>query len=365
MSLLVPRNHVPVSFATVFLIACILYHQSNKSDEDPRDEYYERYFPPTAGYVRPKPSKINNNPRMSGVNSVVRHELVAVALEVLPSSAKPINPYVFDAVRIVFRDLYGAPFSKPVENTSSSGPDPFYHLTLTLRPPYDACLSPKNVNRCLNGGLLRAVSPLPDGFGMTFPNFEDDAKTRYRQALAEGSLSAVALEDSGRVTPIPDYFWRSEAAEAVFLEDSPIAFEADGRQVTGSPLVDIMALRDGWRSAFTGAPVAIGITERSYSPYIDFLIDVVRDLGMVDGCDAQGNRIPVEALSDRIVAMWKKRHNGREPIPYRLKMMTTMLRHSDHATGGALSKEALAAVNVLRGKQANATPNKRPRGRAK
>ncbi|MCJ2139422.1 hypothetical protein [Methylobacterium sp. E-066] len=200
---------------------------------------------------------------------------------------------------------------------------------------------------------------------MTFPDFEDDAKTRFRQALAEKSLSAVALEDSGRVTPIPDYFWRSEAAEAVFLEDAPIAFEVDGRQVTGSPLVDIMALRDGWRSAFTGAPAAIGMTERSYSPYIDFLMDVVRDLGMVDGCDAQGNRIPVEQLSDRIVAMWKDRNKGRKPIPYRLRMMTTMLRHFDHATGGALPKGAEEAANALRVKQAATTPKKRPRVRAK
>jgi hypothetical protein len=365
MPLLVPRNHVPVSFATVFLIANILYDQTNKSDEDPKDGYFARYFPPTAGYTKPKPLKVNRGPRMAGGNPVVRHELTAVALEVLPSSAKPINPYVYDAVRIAFRDIYDVPFSRPVENTSSSGLDPFYHLSLTLRPPYNTCLSPENVSRCLNGGLLRAVSPLPDGFGMTFPNFEDDAKTRYRQALAEGSLSAVALEESGRVIPIPDYFWRSEAAEAVFLEDRPITFEADGRQVTGSPLVDIMALRDGWRSAFTGAPAAIGMTERSYSPHIDFLIDVVRDLGMIDGCDAQGNRIPAEVLSDRVVTMWKKRHGGREPVAYKLKMMTTMLRHAEHETGGALSKEALAAANTLREKQAAENPNKRTRGRAK
>ncbi|MGU3663940.1 hypothetical protein ACLBX9_07115 [Methylobacterium sp. A49B] len=365
MPLLVPRNHVPITFATVFLIACILYYQTNKSDEDPRDEYYERYFLPTAGYTRPEPYEANCGSRATGVSPIIRHELVAVALEITPSSEKPINPYVYDAVRIAFRDLYGAPFSKPIDNTSSSGPDPFYHLILTLRPPYNTCLSPENVNRCLNGGLLRAASPLPDGFSMSFPSFEDDAKTRYRQALAEGRLGAVALEESGHVTPIPDYFWRSEAAEAVFLEDAAITFQADGRHVTGLPLVDIMALRDGWRSALTGAPATIGMTERSYSPYIDFLIDVVRDLGMVDGYDAQGNRIPVKALSDRIVTMWKKRHNGREPIPYRLNMMTTMLRHSDHATGGALSKEALAAVNVLREKQAAESPNKRTRGRAK
>lgn len=347
MNLLTPPNHVPVSFATVFLIASILHDQTNKAEDAPPDEYFQRYYQPVAVTPRSGPRRLNMQ------NGDRRRELFSVGVELVPSSAKPLNPFAYDAVRIAFRDVEGAPFSKRPEGVSWSGPDPVYHLHLTLRPPFDTCLSPENVQRCINAGLARAVSPLPEGFKIHFPSFEHDAGARYRQALALGTLRSILLEDNGELTPIPPRFWRSAQAEAVFLSDTPITVDlGDGptaRQATGVVIVDLVALRDGWRAAFSTARTGMLMAEPSYGLYLDFLIEVARSLQMVDGCDANGIRISAATLRERVGELWDSKVPKREELSeHKLTMMVTILRHPGHGAGGALPKETVEAERAER-----------------
>lgn len=360
MSVLVPRNHIPVSLGIIHLIALVINEITNKVfDEETREflhgrrGYYDIYSNP---YSERTMKKI---PGLRGIEHVKRG-IVCVSVELAPSCEKPKNPYTYDAVKMIFRDEYDAPFSEPSENTSWGGLDPYHHLTLTLRPPFDTCLSQENINRSINSGLIRSVSPLPEGFRLAFPDLMHDTCTRYRQALADGTLLAFALEDSGHLRTIPKHFWRSKGAEQVFYKNDPITFDDDGNKITGIPLVNFIELEHSWHSAICGteAEAKPRAAVHSFGPYMDFLLHVANKLDMVDGRDKLGNKIVAKDIATVIDREWPKptKNNPNPPNIHnigawsanKVNMMVTMLRHPELERGGNTSKEDRAASEAAR-----------------
>lgn len=362
MSVLVPRNHVPVSLAVVHLIALAINERTNKVYDEETGEllYGERgYFD---GYFRPHSEYIVKNKRFREGIERIKRDIVCVSVDLVPNHKKPKNPYDYDAVKMVFRDEYDEPFSKPAENTSWSGLNPYYHLSLTLRPPFDTCLSPDNIERSIEGGLIRAVSPLPEGFRLVFSDLTHDTCTRYRQALADGTLLAFALEDSGHLRTVPKHFWRSKGAEQAFYNNDPITFDEDGKTISGIPLVNIIDLESSWHFALCGseAEAKPRAAVRSFGPYMDFLAYIANKLDMIDGRDKNGNKIIAKDIATVIEKEWPKptedkpnppnKHNLGAWSANKVNMMVTMLRHPDLERGGVPSAEDEAASIAARNK---------------
>ncbi len=360
MSVLVPRNHVPVSLAVVHLIALAINEQTNKVYDEETGEllYGERgYFD---GYFRPHSEYIVKNKRFREGIERIKRDIVCVSVDLVLNHKKPKNPYDYDAVKMVFRDEYDEPFSKPAEEASWGGLNPYYHLFLTLRPPFDTCLSPDNIERSIEGGLIRAVSPLPEGFRLVFSDLTHDTCTRYRQALADGTLLAFALEDSGHLRTVPKHFWRSKGAEQAFYNNDPITFDDDGKTISGIPLVNILDLVSSWHPALCGSEVETKprTAVRSFGPYLDFLLHVANKLDMVDGRDKLGNKIVAKDIATVINREWPKptKKNPNTPNIHnigawsanKVNMMVTMLRHPDLERGGNTSKEDRAASEAAR-----------------
>ena len=353
MSFLAPRNHVPVSFAVVHLIALAINELTDKAFDEETGEplngergYFDRYFRPFSERV----TKSIPKPQPRGREHIKRH-IVCVSVDLVPSLKGPKNPYDYAAVEMVFRDEYNASFSNPVESTSWSGPNPYYHLSLTLRPPFDTCLSPDNIKQSIESGLVRAVSPLPEGFRLTFPDLAHDTCTRYRQALADGTLLAFALEDSGHLRTIPRHFWRSRSAEQAFYNDDPISFDDSGNTVSGIPLVNITDLERSWypvickTEAITKSRTAV----RSLGPYMNFLLHITNILDMVDGRGKNGTKITAKDIATVIDKEWPKPRDENDNPPdiheigpwsaNKVNMMVTMLRHPDLERGGNTSQQ--------------------------
>lgn len=333
MALLPPPHHVPVSLASVYLLAASLREMTTRNDVASNDHL--------GGYATPQ---IIMPRRMVPAPSPLRlHDtqadhfpLMVVSVDLTIGVEGIRNPYLYEGVIVGFADAHGRRFSSPPEGLSMST-GALCQLRLHMKPPFTDCLAPKMVRASFDSGIARSFAPLPKGYEVKFPRLEHNTVTRYRQTLALGTLQAVLLQEDGRGVTIPRHFWRSEMAEGVFLQSRTITIEVDGRQVTGTPFVDIDVLRDGWQRAFGLSSARTRVTDVSYGPYINFMIEVAGRLGMVDGRGANGKRIPVDTVKQTINELWKERPRLTGHTDNKVDQMATLLRHPGDAAGGNVS----------------------------
>lgn len=260
---------------------------------------------------------------------------MVVSIDLTHGAEGTRNPYAYEGVTVRFADAHGRRFSSAPEGYSMST-EALYQVSLHLKAPFADCLASEKVRASIDSGMARAFAPLPEGYEVRFPRLEHETVTRYRQALALGSLEAVLLQEDGRGMPIPRHFWRSEAAEPVFLDSRPITVEINGRQVSGAPFTDIAVLRDRWQHAFGLSLARTRVADTSYGPYMAFMMEVADLLGMVDGCGPDGKRIAASTVKNALDALWEKRPQLAGYTSNKVDMMTTLMRHPGHAAGGNL-----------------------------
>lgn len=338
MALLPPPDHIPVSIASVYLIAQLLAAETNRTGtEGEYPSFLKKESPPRAVLRSTNPDP---DPDPEVGDDTVFFELTATKVEITKTQYRPDDYYSANGVRIAFVSKSGKPFYKRVGG-GYPAPD-VLDVAVDLRPPYQTCLHRDRVQQNLNRhSLSRLVkSSMPERFGLAMPSaVATSAGLALRQAFAAGSVEAVMIEEDGRETPVPEAFWRTDKADIVLSGDALVSMQVDGRTAIGHVFMSVTDIRDGW-------PQILGLAlpkkpDRVLSPYIELAKKVSDELNLTGGHAENDARIPWDRVREKVVE-WYSHFipdvNARTEA--RIDHVTTLIRHPMDENGGFVSGKA-------------------------
>ncbi|CAM3168188.1 hypothetical protein MEME101129_21945 [Methylobacterium mesophilicum] len=338
MALLPPPDHIPVSVASVYLIAQILAAETNRTGAEGECPSFLKTGNRPYAVLRSTNPDPDPDPEVE--DDTETFELTATKVEILKAQYRPDDYFSANGVRIAFVSKSGKPFYKRL-GVGYPAPD-VLNIALDLRPPYQTCLNGDRVKENLNRhSLSRLVaSSMPERFGLVLPAaVASSAGLALRQAFAAGGMEALMIEEDGRETPVPEAFWRTEKADAVLARDALVSMQVDGRTAVGHVFMRASDIRDDWPQILGLAPPKK--PDRVLSPYIELAKKVSDELKLTGGHAENDARISWDKVREK-VAEWYAHFipevNARTEA--RIDHVTTLIRHPLDENGGFVSGKA-------------------------
>lgn len=352
MDVLPPPGHIPVSVAAVYLIGQILAAETHltgaKSD---LPSFLARERPPFA-ILNPE----TPDPDPEEHDTIERFELTATRVEILKACPQADDLVSANAVRLFLTSKDGRPFYKRLG--SGYPARDIVDVDVALRPPYRTCLHPARVRENLNKVGLRSLSRSKDEerFALVCPSsMAAAAGLALKQALADEIVAAaVVIEEDGTRSTVPPGFWRTERAEAALAQHALVSVAIESRVAVGYVFMSADVIRDGWAQILRF--VRPKDPDHLFSPYIELAMAVSHNLGMVNGRDGIGARLPKERVLQEIERLWAEyMPKDLTRLEQRKSYVAALIRHPDDDTGGYVSGKPVEP-------KADAPPPKARRG---